>query len=227
MTGRDAILGNIRRSLGTAHLPSAQPTPPERAPLTAPPSLDDQVAAFRKNLEAVRGRVHGPFAPEAATATVVRLLLEAGAGDLLGWPLADIALAGLGAALTAAGVRRVDPRVPDDANGRAAALQTLAQVPVGLTGAQAGLADTGSLVLIHGPERSRLASLLPPVHVAVLALADLRPDLPTLFVERPNLLDGTSNVVFVTGPSRTADIELTPVFGVHGPKRLDVVLVAG
>lgn len=227
MTRRDAILGNIRRSLGTAHLPSAQPTPPGPAPLTPAPTPDDQVAAFRKNLEAVRGRVHGPLAPEAAVQAVVRLLLEAGAGDVLGWPLADIALPGLGTAMRAAGVQRVDPRVPDDANGRAAVLQTLAQVPVGLTGAQAGLADTGSLVLLHGPDRSRLASLLPPVHVAVLALADLRPDLPTLFAERPGLVADTSNVVFVTGPSRTADIELTPVFGVHGPKRLDVVLVAG
>ena len=44
--------------------------------------------------------------------------------------------------------------------------------------------------------------------------------------DEPDSLTDTSNVVIVTGPSRTADIELTPVFGVHGPRRLDVVLVS-
>lgn len=226
MTHRDAILQSIRRSLSTGYLPAALPTPPEPAPLTPPPPMEAQVADFRQNLEAVRGRVHGPLSPQPATETVVRLLLEAGAGDVLGWPLADVGLPGLGAALSLAGIHLVPTHVPDQAPGRTAILQSLATVPVGLTGAQAGLADTGSLLLVHGPDRSRLASLLPPVHIVVLFLKDLRHDLATLLAERPDLLDTSSNVVFVTGPSRTADIELTPVFGVHGPKRLEVVLVA-
>lgn len=224
MTGRDTILSQIRRSLRTAHLPDAQATAPGRLPLRPAPSPDEQVVAFRRNLEAVRGRVHGPFAPEAAVDVLIGLLAEAGS-EILSWPLEDVGLPGLAEALDTAGCRRVDASVPGDAAGRAAASQRLAAVPIGLTGAQAGLADTGSLVLVHGPRRPRFASLLPPAHVAVLRLSRLWPDLPTYLASRPALSD-TSNVVLVTGPSRTADIELIPVFGVHGPKRLDVILVS-
>lgn len=225
MTDRDTILRSIRQSLTTAYLPQAQATPPAPALLVPPPALADQVAGFRRNLEAVRGRVHGPYGVDEATSEVVRLLREAGAGDVLSWPPAELGLPGLAAQLDAIGLRVVDPTVPEDAAGRAAALQQLASVPVGLTGAQAGLADTGSLVLIHAPGRPRFASLLPPVHVAVLHLGRMLPDLATFLAVTPELTADTSNVVIVTGPSRTADIELTPVFGVHGPKRLEVVLV--
>jgi len=224
MTGRDTILSQIRRSLGTAHLPDAQAAAPGRLPLRPAPSPDEQVIAFRRNLESVRGRVHGPLAPAAAVDVVIGLLAETGA-EILSWPIEDVGLPGLAAALESMGARLIDPKVPDDVSGRAAALQRLAEVPVGLTGAQAGLADTGSLVLVHGPRRPRFASLLPPAHVAVLRVSRLWPDLPTYLASGPALSD-TSNVVFVTGPSRTADIELIPVFGVHGPKRLDVVLVS-
>ncbi len=224
MSDRDAILRQIRTSLRTGLLPSAAPTVPARPTLAPLPA--DPVQSFRSNLEAVRGRVHGPLSPEAAVGAVAALLREAGAGQVLSWPLAEVGLPGLAESLAEAGLTLVDPTVPDDAAGRAEALQRLAQVPVGLTGAQAGLSDTGSLVLIHGAGLSRLASLLPAVHVAVLFVDTLYAGLPAYWAMSPEPVAQTSNVVIVTGPSRTADIELTPVFGVHGPRRLDVVLVS-
>ncbi len=223
MTERDRILQNIRASLRTGLLPSAAATVPPR-PLPGDP-IGDPVETFRRNLEAVRGRVHGPFSPAESADRVAALLIEAGAGEVLAWPLEDVGLPGLEERLRSANLTLVDGSLPDDTQARAAALQRLAQVPVGLTGAQAGLSDTGSLVLIHGAGRQRFASLLPPVHVAVLCVDRLYPGLPTYLAAAPEPLTDTSNVVIVTGPSRTADIELTPVFGVHGPKRLDVVLV--
>lgn len=224
MTDRDTILNNIRASLRTGLLPAAAATIPPRPQPGQP--ISDPVESFRRNLEAVRGRVHGPLSPAEAVECVASLLLEAGAGEVLAWSLEDVGLAGLAERLQAAGLALVDGNLPDDAQARAAALQHLAQVPVGLTGAQAGLADTGSLVLIHGAGRPRFASLLPPTHVAILFLDRMYPGLPTYLAAAPEPLTDTSNVVIVTGPSRTADIELTPVFGVHGPKRLDVVLVS-
>lgn len=224
MTDRDTILRNIQVSLRTGLLPSAAATVPPRP---EPGELGgDPVESFRRNLEAVRGRVHGPLSPSEAVDCVAALLVEAGAGEVLAWPLEDVGLPGLGERLESAGLTLVDGVLPDDSQARAGALQQLAQVPVGLTGAQAGLADTGSLVLIHGAGRPRFASLLPPTHVAVLFLDRMYPGLPTYLAAAPEPLTDTSNVVIVTGPSRTADIELTPVFGVHGPKRLEVVLVA-
>ena len=224
MTERDTILKSIRASLRTGLLPSAANTVPPR-PQPGEPT-GDPVESFRRNLEAVRGRVHGPLSPLDAVERVAALLIEAGAGEVLAWPFEDVGLPGLDERLRSAGLTLIDGNLPDDPQARAAALQHLAQVPVGLTGAQAGLADTGSLVLIHGGGRPRFASLLPPAHVAVLFLDRMYPGLPTYLAAAPEPLTDTSNVVIVTGPSRTADIELTPVFGVHGPRRLDVVLVS-
>jgi L-lactate dehydrogenase complex protein LldG len=221
----NAVLQRIRESLAQAHLPAAMAMLPPRPAYETTQPVAAMVAAFGQNLEPIRGRVSGPLGPDAATEQVVALLTAAGAGEVLSWALDQIDLPGLAPALAAAGVRCVDAHVPNDPDGHAEALQRLARVPAGLTGADAGLADTASLVLAHGPGRPRLASLLPPVHIAVLPVSRLVPGLPVYLATHPGALAASSNVVIVTGPSRTADIELIPVFGVHGPKRLEVVLV--
>jgi L-lactate dehydrogenase complex protein LldG len=96
---------------------------------------------------------------------------------------------------------------------------------VGVTTAQWGVAATGSLVLVAGDERHRLASLVPPVHVAIV---DADAILETLGDALACVAgDGKvpKLVTFVTGPSRTADIELTLAIGVHGPRALHVVVL--
>jgi L-lactate dehydrogenase complex protein LldG len=99
-------------------------------------------------------------------------------------------------------------------------------VPVGLTGAVAGLADAGTLVLPAGPGRSQLASLLPPIHLAVLHESEIYDSLESwLLNDGPRWLSTQSAVVLITGPSRTADIEMTLTVGVHGPGRVVVFLV--
>ncbi|RMF02411.1 MAG: hypothetical protein D6768_08330 [Chloroflexi bacterium] len=98
---------------------------------------------------------------------------------------------------------------------------------VGVSGVLAGLADTGSLVVHSGAGQARAASLVPPVHVALLSVGDLYPDLPTwMAAQGAGVLPQTANVVFITGPSKTADIELNLVVGVHGPGEVHVILVA-
>jgi L-lactate dehydrogenase complex protein LldG len=101
---------------------------------------------------------------------------------------------------------------------------------LGLSGVDYALAETGTLVLLAGENKARSASLLPPVHVALVTpdkfisgLDDLFPLLRCdLDVSNRNL---SSAVTFITGPSRTADIELTLVVGVHGPQELHVILL--
>ena len=68
-------------------------------------------------------------------------------------------------------------------------------------------------------------SLLPPVHVALVPVERLHATLGALFAAEPDLLRAAANVVFVTGPSRTADIEMTLTRGVHGPRIVHVVFV--
>jgi L-lactate utilization protein LutC len=94
----------------------------------------------------------------------------------------------------------------------------------GVSGVSAALAETGSLVIEGGPGRSRMATLLPPLHVALVPASKLTPDIYTWTAGRRGTLP--SSVTIVTGPSKTADIEFTLTLGAHGPKRL-VALVYG
>ncbi|MBI3940573.1 MAG: lactate utilization protein [Acidobacteria bacterium] len=95
-------------------------------------------------------------------------------------------------------------------------------VLVGVTGADFGLADTGTLVLQTSDRRGRLLSALPPVHVAILEAQRILPDLAAFLAQG---CGDSSAVAFVTGPSKTADIEQTLTVGVHGPAELHIVLV--
>jgi L-lactate dehydrogenase complex protein LldG len=100
----------------------------------------------------------------------------------------------------------------------------LLQVDVGLCTAQIGISETGTLVLCSETEMHRLVSLVPPASVIVLYAQDLVPDMAsTLRTLESHRLPTTTS--FITGPSRTADIELTLAVGVHGPRSLDVILI--
>ena len=100
-----------------------------------------------------------------------------------------------------------------------------ASAAAGITEADYGLADTGSLVVFASATEARLLSLLPPAHIAVLRKERLLAGLDELFLKHPAPLADSSSLVLITGPSRTADIELILVRGVHGPGELHVVLV--
>lgn len=95
-------------------------------------------------------------------------------------------------------------------------------VAVGVTGVDFGLSDTGTLVLRSSEQRGRLLSLVPPVHVAIVERERLLPDLAS-FLAQP--LTNSSAVTFITGPSKTADIEQKLTTGVHGPGRIHILLV--
>jgi L-lactate utilization protein LutC len=102
----------------------------------------------------------------------------------------------------------------------------VATADLGVTGALGGVALTGSLVMDSGRARTRLASLLPEVHLALLA-RDRIAATPGDFLRELSrwFPDGLpSNIVFITGPSRSADIELEITVGVHGPRKVLVAL---
>jgi L-lactate dehydrogenase complex protein LldF len=95
-------------------------------------------------------------------------------------------------------------------------------IRIGLTGALAGIAESGSLILTGGPGRSPSASLLPEIHLAVLRFRDLYERLSQP-LDLPEVRQASS-LVIITGPSRTADIEMTLTIGVHGPGELLVFI---
>jgi L-lactate utilization protein LutC len=96
-------------------------------------------------------------------------------------------------------------------------------VDVGISTAQAGIAETGTLILDSACERHRLVSLVPPVHIAIInasAIVATLADALTLLQQK----EISPAITFITGPSRTADIELTLTIGVHGPQELYVIV---
>ncbi len=101
---------------------------------------------------------------------------------------------------------------------------------IGITGADFALAETGSLVLTSFTEGSQLSSLAPPVHIALYRRSQIRGSLDEVLQNLPVSTDPgraspARSVVFVTGPSRTADIEQILVRGVHGPREVHAILV--
>jgi L-lactate dehydrogenase complex protein LldG len=222
---RARILERVRAGLLRAHLPEAAADPRR---LAATPSAADGAqlaAAFSARIEALNGRVHRAASAAEVPDIVAGLAAEAGAARFISWDEDQLGCPGLLAALAARGVVRVVYEVPSDEPARTRLLADLGAVPLGLTGADGALADSGGIVLVNGPGRGRLPSLLPPIHIAIVQAADLVPGLGPFLAARPGLFDEASNVVVVAGPSRTADIEMTLTHGVHGPKHLHVVLV--
>ncbi len=95
---------------------------------------------------------------------------------------------------------------------------------VGITKAQAAIAETGTLVLDSSCERNRLVSLVPPVHIAIVAASRIYPTVADVLAMLQNGKEMSPTITFITGPSRTADIELTLTIGVHGPQELYVII---
>jgi len=94
----------------------------------------------------------------------------------------------------------------------------------GVTDVYAGVAETGSLVVRASKEHGRAISLVPPVHVAIVEPKNLLPDLLDLF--RKMAAEGvSSSTSIITGPSKTSDIEMNLVVGVHGPVHVKVFVL--
>jgi L-lactate dehydrogenase complex protein LldG len=103
--------------------------------------------------------------------------------------------------------------------------QDLFKFDVGISTVQAAIAETGTLVLDATRERHRLVSLVPPVHIALVKAANIRQTLGETLKYLRNVDGEVSRAItFITGPSRTADIELTLAIGVHGPQELYVII---
>lgn len=94
----------------------------------------------------------------------------------------------------------------------------------GISTAQAAIAETGTLVLDSAQERHRLVSLVPPVHIAIINASSIRETLSDALTLLQKDKEISPAVTFITGPSRTADIELTLTIGVHGPQELYVIV---
>jgi L-lactate dehydrogenase complex protein LldG len=141
-----------------------------------------------------------------------------------------VAAAGLEGIVSELRSRGLDIRCDDGSTGEAAsdAGDLLPEADAGLSLALGAVADSGTVVVGPGSGLEGVVAILPPHHVVVLYAHDIEPDLAAALEKlAPLIAAAGSRLAFITGPSRTSDIELTPVVGVHGPLRLDIVIVDG
>jgi L-lactate dehydrogenase complex protein LldG len=217
MGARENILARIRRAQGRR---GGEPTAEELAlvreaiarheigPQPAFAHAPDRMAQFRKECERL-GTTHATVAGvEAVPAEVARYLASQGlAPRLVGWPQ----YASLG--WQAAGIAYDNrPASGDDA--------------VGLTGCFCAIAETGTTLLLSSPAAPKVTALLPETHVCIVEAARVVDTMEDAFaLMRREVGDPPRAVFFVSGPSRTADIEQTIVIGAHGPYRVHVIVV--
>jgi L-lactate dehydrogenase complex protein LldG len=106
-------------------------------------------------------------------------------------------------------------------------VRELEQCDAGITECDALIAQTGSVLLTARSGGGRALSVLPPHHVVIARREQLVPDLPAAYAllqEKYGPHGWPGMMTFITGPSRTADIERILVLGAHGPKQLTVIL---
>jgi L-lactate dehydrogenase complex protein LldG len=237
MTSRTEFLDRIRCEVGkTRGLFPASAAERPAAPVEAAALVRRQLAErwpetlerFRHEFERVGGVFHRASRAADVAGIVRDLARERQAKRLVAWPgtavRADLVDTLARDGLTTDVMPGRD--VGDDDRRRLRAVS--AQADLGLTGVDLAIAETGTLVLRSGPGRPRSTSLLPPYHVAVLDRTVLVESLEQLgvFLEAWRTESGWGSMInLITGPSRTADIELTLTRGVHGPRELHAIFV--
>lgn len=99
-------------------------------------------------------------------------------------------------------------------------------IDISLTLAQSAIADTGTLVIVPTENEPRMMSLIPPIHVVMLQAKQITANMQALLEKPPWEESGSlpSNILFVSSPSKTADIQQTLAYGAHGPKQLIVLI---
>lgn len=216
-TTREAFLERVRHALDAGRRAGATPPLPERAGVGYQGAGDDPAGRFLEHLRAAGGFGYPVASVAAAVEQGLELVRARSARRVLLGRGAFLDTLGLADHLRAAGVDVIAVDQLEEGN-RA----PLFAADLGLSGAHALIAETGSVVVAARPEEPRSLSLLPPVHIVFAEHTQLVPDLFDLFEGPPR---PPSGLTLITGPSKTGDIELRLVTGVHGPGELHVILL--
>jgi L-lactate dehydrogenase complex protein LldG len=238
MSKRDNMLERIRKALGkplggpsTAR--GATPSWPDLGPVLPPISAEELVPKFEEELRKVSGVAWRVGSVAALEETVRGILTSAQARRvvLTRSPLLD--RLGLAMKLRSLGLDVATwegERAAGATGAEASFRKQCFSAEVGISGVEFVLAESGTLVLASRTEGSQLASLAPPIHVALYQRSQVYATLEEVLERLPvpreprEPLPGRA-VVFITGPSRTADIEQILIRGVHGPREVHAVLV--
>jgi L-lactate dehydrogenase complex protein LldG len=195
MSARDEILGRVRSALA-----DAPDIPVPAVPRRTPDASVDIVALFCDRVADYRAEVERCSAADLAAR--LRAALPDGARVVVPPDL--------------------DLDVPGSVADTGLSAADLDGFEVVVTHARLGIAETGTIVLDHGRGQARRATtLVPDHHVCVLDASQVVADVPDAF----DVLDASRPLTWISGPSATSDIELDRIEGVHGPRRLHVIVV--
>lgn len=224
---RDKILNKLRAV--RRPFEDAPPRPSSYLPVTLQDDTSPDALAerFARELTALKGEAFNVVGDDGARDQVLALLARHNTSRVLAWDFACIPVTGLEAAIRAAGIEIVQPdthAAPD----RDALLQVSAGAQVGITGADAAAATTGTLIFTTGTGKGRIPTILAPVHIAVITLDQIVPRIESwIAMQRDSGLQAfrqSANFCFISGPSRTGDIEMELILGVHGPGQVQVII---
>jgi L-lactate dehydrogenase complex protein LldG len=204
------VIASVRRALGREAGSPVPPRPPVLPPRPAG-AMESEIELLLDEIGKLSGETMRLRADSIST-SLAGLVHSRQIVSATCWGTPWIKLLGIEDRLAALGVELLSPQGnPAD----------LARCDLGVTEVDYALPETGTLALLSSPEKPRAVSLLPRVHLALLDPAAFRADMHQVFAEAK----GQPYLVFITGPSRTADIELTVTLGVHGPRQLHVWIV--
>jgi L-lactate dehydrogenase complex protein LldG len=214
---RERIFARLKSAAGIAASPVAQPEPLPKVEF----DYQEKIEKLKTLMEAMRTEVH--ITSEQDWPDLLQdILKQRQIKSLLYGPQTPI-----GAALQQKWQNAADGQpelVPYDVEVEEIK-ERVFKVDAGITSTMGGIAETGALILWSSKEEPRLMSLVPPIHIAVLRADKIYNSLLEV-MQKENWSAGMpTNAFLISGPSKTADIELVLAFGVHGPKELIVLVI--
>ena len=226
MSARDSILARIREALrihAPRHTGESETQPGDRVTGVrgvlpkVPNDFSGQIALFAERSDALKTEFLS-CSNEASASEQLKSISDREKWESVALPGDDR----LRALLSTLAVFKLEV-------SRSTAKTDLEKVSAGITGCDALVAQTGSVLLTARSAGGRALSVLPVHHVVIATSEQLVPDLPAAFqlLERKYAPNFPSFMTFITGPSRTGDIERVLVLGAHGPRKLTVILIEG
>lgn len=216
MSARERFLDRVRQAVAEGNRAGGAPPLPERGNVGYQGAGPDPVARLREQFTAAGGVFHEVTSSEEALNRLREVLRQkqvqrvlVGDGGILDSLDLERALAGVE-------VQRIRELAPQDER------KGFFSADAGISGVDYLLAETGTLVLSTRRDQPRSLSLLPPLHIALAREQEIEPDLFDVFAKLGEL---PGCLTLITGPSKTGDIELKLVTGVHGPGEVHLVLI--
>lgn len=224
---RDHILNKLRAV--RRPFPDAPPRPKTYLPVTVveDKSPEALLARFKEEAERLFSKVHLVSGDAAARACILDLLAQHKTTQVLSWHFDHIPVDELQSAVEASGIEVVFPDLY--VSDRAQAMVRIRDAQCSLTGVDIAAAATGTLVFSTAAGKGRVPTVLAPVHIAVVRphqiVARIEDWIAANRVKGMDAFRQKANYCFISGPSRTGDIEMELILGVHGPGVVHIVIV--